>query len=114
MSNITRSDVAWGTGIACVIATLGLYLVIDNLVNVTAKAVADATKIGTRAAGVIAKGYVPPAKFTDTASMVARERKTDKSVAGPWSDDEEAGDIVSASIDIEDKNTSTHMIARLQ
>ncbi len=55
MFNITRRDLAWGTGIACAAAMVIFFGITSNLVNSTAKVTVD----GTKSVGVIAKGFIP-------------------------------------------------------
>ncbi|MBP7770500.1 MAG: hypothetical protein KA066_01150 [Candidatus Pacebacteria bacterium] len=89
MFNITRRDIAWGTGIASVIATAAFIFILSNLVNSTAKVTANGMRAGVYVArGVIAAGFVPatrsyddPEQAEDLANVALDEETSRKVLA---------------------------------
>lgn len=71
MFDITRSDLAWGTGIACAAAAAIFFVLIGNSVNSTAKVVVSGRGVIVRVAGVVTPGYMPGVQDPEEAGDLA-------------------------------------------
>lgn len=68
MFNITRSDIAWGTGIASVIFAGGFFLILSSLVNNTAGAIGT----GIRVQQHVAQGIADTSYWLRTPKEIAQ------------------------------------------